>query len=120
MTDRRCAAGEETRAVGVQELPDRRARARGAVVLGSGAGDLAADPEIRRERELARFRLHLVRLRTSLKNRIHSTLIAFGKSCPMSDLFGVAGRELLDSLAVPEPWRGNVDASQLLIDEIDR
>jgi transposase len=78
------------------------------------------DPEIRRERELARFRLHLVRHRTSLKNRIHSTLIAFGKPCPVSDLFGVAGRELLDSLAVPEPWRGNVDASLLLIDEIDR
>jgi transposase len=55
-----------------------------------------------------------------LKNRIHSTLIAFGKSYPMSDLFGVAGRELLDSLAVPEPWRGNVDASLLLIDGIDR
>ncbi len=78
------------------------------------------DPEIRRERELARFRLHLVRHRTSLKNRIHSTLIAFGKPCPVSDLFGVAGRELLDSLRVPEPWRGNVDASLLLIDEIDR
>ena len=55
-----------------------------------------------------------------MKNRIHSTLIAFGKSCPMSDLFGVVGRELLDSLAVSEPWRGNVDASLLLIDEIDR
>jgi transposase len=53
-----------------------------------------------------------------LKNRIHSMLTAFGKSCPMSDLFGVAGRELLDSLAVSEPWRGNVDASLLLIDEI--
>jgi transposase len=29
------------------------------------------DPTIRRERELARFRLHLVRHRTTLKNRIH-------------------------------------------------
>jgi transposase len=33
------------------------------------------DPTIRRERELARFRLHLVRHRTTLKNRIHATLI---------------------------------------------
>ena len=32
------------------------------------------DPTIRRERELARFRLHLVRHRTTLKNRIHATL----------------------------------------------
>jgi transposase len=30
------------------------------------------DPGIRRERELARFRLHLVRHRTTLKNRIHA------------------------------------------------
>ena len=30
------------------------------------------DPSIRRERELARFRLHLVRHRTTLKNRIHA------------------------------------------------
>jgi transposase len=53
------------------------------------------DPQVRRERELARFCLHLVRHRSSLKNRIHSTLIAFGKPCPVSDLFGAAGRELL-------------------------
>ncbi len=33
------------------------------------------DPRVREERELARFRLHLVRHKSSLKNRIHSTLI---------------------------------------------
>ena len=69
------------------------------------------DPSIRRERELARFRLHLVRHRTTLKNRIHATLIAFGHPCPVSDLFGHAGRELLDRLAIPDPWRRNVDVS---------
>src|SRR4029450_12843368 len=41
-------------------------------------GDLAARPTVRRERELARFRPHLVRHRTALKNRIHATLITFG------------------------------------------
>jgi transposase len=66
------------------------------------------DPAIRRERELARFRLHLVRHRTTLKNRIHATLIAFGHPCPVSDLFGHAGRELLDRLQIPDPWRQNV------------
>src|SRR3954466_3656085 len=44
------------------------------------------DPSIRRERELARFRSHLVRHRTTLKNRIHATLITFGHPCPVSDL----------------------------------
>ena len=48
------------------------------------------DPTIHRERELARFRLHLVRPRATLKNRIHAALIAFGHPCPVSDLFGHA------------------------------
>src|SRR5438105_6588986 len=50
------------------------------------------DPEIRAERERARFRLHLVRHRTSLKQRVHAVLLAHGKPCPVSDLFGMAGR----------------------------
>jgi transposase len=77
------------------------------------------DPTIRRERELARFRLHLVRHRSTLKNRIHATLITFGHPCPVSDLFGLAGRELLDRLQLPDPWRRNVDASLELIDELE-
>jgi transposase len=77
------------------------------------------DPSIRRERELARFRLHLVGHRTTLKNRIHAALITFGHPCPVSDLFGHAGRELLDRLAIPDPWRANVDVSLQLIDDLD-
>jgi transposase len=74
---------------------------------------------IRRERELARFRLHVVRHRTTLKNRIHGTLITFGKPCPVSDLFGLAGRDLLDRLQIPDPWRRNVDVSLGLIDDLE-
>jgi transposase len=77
------------------------------------------DPAIRRERELARYRLHLVRHRTTLKNRIHATLMTFGHPCPVSDLFGLAGRELLDRIAIPDPWRRNVDASLELIDDLE-
>jgi transposase len=79
-----------------------------------------ADPRVRREREQARFRMHLVQHKSSLKNRIHSTLITFGHSCPVTDLFGVAGRELRDRLDVPQPWRGTVDASLELIDYLER
>jgi len=75
-------------------------------------------PEVRAERERARFRLHLVRHRSALKNRIHATLIAFGHSRPMADLFGVAGRELLDSLQLPEPWQANLRASLELTDDL--
>jgi transposase len=77
------------------------------------------DPSIRAERELARFRLHLVKHRSALKNRIHSTLISFGKPCPVTDLFGIAGRELLGQLDLPQPWRTTVDASLHMIDELD-
>ena len=78
------------------------------------------DPRVRREREQARFRLHLVKHKSSLKSRIHSTMITFGHPCPVSDLFGVAGRELLDRLEVPQPWRGTIDASLELIDDLER
>jgi transposase len=76
-------------------------------------------PEVRAERERARFRLHLVRHRTALKNRIHATLLAFGKPCPVSDLFGAGGRALLARLTLPEPWISNVTAALALIDDLD-
>ncbi len=77
------------------------------------------DPRVREERELARFRLHLVKHKSALKNRVHSTLINFGKPCPVTDLFGVEGRALLARLQVPEPWRGNITASVQLIDDLE-
>ena len=77
------------------------------------------DPRVRGERELARFRLHLVKHRSQLKNRIHSALISFGRPCQVTDLFGVAGRQQLARLDLPEPWRGNIDASLLLIDQLE-
>jgi len=77
------------------------------------------DPTVRAERERARFRLHLVRHRTALKNRIHATLIAFGHPVPVSDLFGVAGRELLAGLAIPEPWATTLTRSLSFVDELD-
>src|ERR1035437_8050118 len=75
-------------------------------------------PAVRAERERARFRLHLVHHRTALKNRIHATLMTFGHPCPMADLFGVAGRKLLDSLALPEPWQASLSESLALVDDL--
>jgi transposase len=76
-------------------------------------------PGVRAERERARWRLHLVRHRVALKNRIHSILMAFGKTCPVSDLFGTAGRQLLERLDVPEPWASHVVAALQVIDHLD-
>jgi transposase len=44
--------------------------------------------------------------------------MTFGHPCPVSDLFGHAGRELPVRLAVPDPWRRNVDARLELIDDL--
>ena len=50
---------------------------------------------------------------------MHATLLAYGKPCPVSDLFGVGGRRLLERLQLPEPWAGDVAASLRLIDDLD-
>ena len=78
------------------------------------------DPRVREVRELARFRMHLVKHKSALKNRIHSTMINFGRPCPVTDLFGAEGRRLLARLEVGEPWRSNVSASIELIDHLER
>jgi transposase len=76
------------------------------------------DPTVRAERERARFRLHLVHHRTALKNRIHATLMTFGHPVPVTDLFGVAGRDVLARLALPEPWSGTLATSLRMVDEL--
>ena len=68
----------------------------------------------------ARWRLFLVRKRSSLKHRVHAQLLAFGHRCPVSDLFGRQGRELLGRLDFPAPWRCGVLAAVTMIDDLDR
>jgi transposase len=77
------------------------------------------DPEVRGERERARFRLQLVHKRTSLKNRVHAILFQHGLRAPVVDLFGVGGRRFLERCQLPEPWRSSVAASLYLIDVLE-
>lgn len=76
-------------------------------------------PGIRGDRELARFRLFLVGRRTSVKNRIHSSLITWGIGVPVSDLFGASGREFLAGLDLPDVWQRTVSTSLEVIDHLD-
>src|SRR5919108_636435 len=78
------------------------------------------DFQVRQERERARWRLHLVKHRSALKQRVHSALMSFGHACPVSDLFGRQGRELLERLDFPDPWRRDVLAAVAMIDDLDR
>jgi transposase len=77
------------------------------------------DPAIRGERERARFRLHLVKHRSALKNRVHAILFQHGIASTGSHLFGAGGRRLLARLQLPEPWASTLDASLALIDVLD-
>src|SRR5919198_5057598 len=77
------------------------------------------DPEVRAERERVRFRLHLVKHRRALKNRVHAILFQHGVPNGHSDLFGAGGRRLLARMRLPEPWASTVDASLALIDTLD-
>jgi len=77
------------------------------------------DPATRGARERSRFRLHLVRHRTMLKNRIHQTLITHGVAAGGSDLFAARGRSRLERLSLPEPWQTSVRACLALIDHLD-
>jgi transposase len=77
------------------------------------------DPRVRGERERARFRLHLVKHRTMLKNRINQTLVAHGLGRPTRHLFTPKGRVLLERLPLPEPWHGTLRAGLVLIESLD-
>ena len=78
------------------------------------------DALVRAERERARWRLHLVRHRSSLKQRVHAVLLTHGKPCPVSDLFCVRGRQLLAHSTCPSRGKPTIEASLRLIDELDR
>jgi hypothetical protein len=54
-----------------------------------------------------------------LKNRIHATLMTFGHPVSVSDLFGAGGRELLEGLALPEPWATTLTTSLRMVDELN-
>src|SRR6266567_6831018 len=62
-----------------------------------------APPATRQLRELVRHRAKLARWRSHCKAEVHAVLAKCGVQVLMSDLFGVAGTDLLDGLALPAP-----------------
>jgi transposase len=63
--------------------------------------------------------LHLVRHCTTLTNRTHAALVAFGHPCRSPICSATPVRELLDRLQIPDPWRANIDVSLQLIDDLE-
>jgi transposase len=74
-----------------------------------------APPQVRELRELTRYRIKLVRLRSSAKDQVHAVLAKLGIPVPCSDLFGVFGSAWLDGLRLPQPYSGKVASLRQLI-----
>lgn len=65
--------------------------------------------DMRMWKELVRFRLSLVNLRTQTKNKIHAILGKNGCICKYTNAFGKAGRVWLASLELPEHFRNSLN-----------
>ena len=76
--------------------------------------------EQRGERERARWRLHLVKHRTSLKLRVHATLMSFGHRARSPDLFGRAAASCSRGWSSPSRGARTCSRRSALIDELDR
>ena len=79
-----------------------------------------APPKLREMRELIRSKAKLVNLRSGLKAQVHAVLAKEGISVPMSDLFGLAGQHLLDTVPLAPAYRLRVESLRELIELINR
>ena len=77
-----------------------------------------APVEIRELRELTRYRIKLVRARSSCKEQVHAVLAKLGIPVTCSDLFGVWGNTWLDGLGLPQPYAGKVASLRKLTGEL--
>jgi len=78
------------------------------------------DEAMRDLRTLVRHRAGLVRIRTSLKNRVHALLTMEGVQPPaVSDLFGKKGREFLETVKIRESRRLALDNYLKVLDELN-
>lgn len=68
-----------------------------------------SNSEMRMWKELVRFRLSLVNLRTQAKNKIHAILGKNGCISRFTDTFGKSGRVWLAELELPEHFRNSLN-----------
>ena len=78
-----------------------------------------APPATRELRELVRHRAKLVGLRSHCKAEVHAVLAKCGIQVLMSDLFGVAGTDLLDRLDLPAAYAARIASLRRVMDALD-
>ena len=69
--------------------------------------------------ELVRHRAKLVGIRSNCKAQIHAVLAKCGIQVSMTDLFGLAGTELLDRLQLPKPYAARIASLRRIIGALD-
>lgn len=80
-----------------------------------------APAEVRQQRYLGRYRLSLVRLRTTVKNKIHHLVDHLGLQLPdVTDLFGSAGRAYLQQLQLQPVYQRALKDYLHLVDTINQ
>ena len=67
-----------------------------------------APDQVRELRELTRYRVKLVRIRTSCKDQVHAILAKLGIPVTCTDILGVWGSTWLDGLGLPQPYAGKM------------
>ena len=70
-------------------------------------------------RERLKRRMHLVRMRTMARNRIHGVLTQWGLKVPARRLRQPDGLALLEARGVPQVWRRSVAEALAVIDWLD-
>ncbi|MGH8917892.1 MAG: IS110 family transposase, partial [Actinomycetes bacterium] len=88
--------------------------------MGRLAEAWVAPPAVRELRELVRYRAKLVNLRSGLKAQVHSVLAKEGVAVNVSDLFGVAGTQLLDTVKLAEAYTVRVESLRDVIEVVER
>ncbi len=78
-----------------------------------------APPATRELRELVRHRAKLVGLRSHCKAGVHAVLAKCGVQVLMTDLFGLAGTDLLDRLDLPAPYAARIASLRRVMDDLD-
>jgi transposase len=78
-----------------------------------------APPATRELRELVRHRAKLVGLRSGCKAEVHAVLAKCGVQVSLSDLFGVAGNQLLDRLTLPAPYAARIASLRRVMGDLD-
>lgn len=79
-----------------------------------------APKEVRDIRELVRYRMTLVRLRSQLKTRIRSVLFKVGERIPTANILGPLSKRTISKFSLRDIYREEIDSCMILAESFTR